>query len=266
LKDGFFEYTSDKKRAEAYCSNPKAGPLLGQVIVIHEVWGFTGFIRNLCGQLSRQGFRAVAPVLYWRDKLLFSPEIVREGTKAVWNLSLEERYQPERLEAAIRKGRVSRETESMLRTLYDRRFRDALLSDLLSLAKRLKRGSPDSRTGAMGFSMGGKLAMQLAAGFRELAACVAYSPEPARGTTLRRILVPMLLLYGGEDRFMMRDVPAFVKDAIDGRKEIELKIYRSAGHEFFDNTNVRDYNKAAAEDAWESSVDFLRRNLSSASA
>ncbi len=258
------EYVSNGKRAEAYCSNPKGGSSCGQVVVIHEVWGFTGFIRNLCGQLSRQGFQAVAPVLYWRDKELFSPARVREGMNAVWHLDLEERYQLKRLEAAMKKGHVSGETESMLRTLYDKRFRRTLLLDLFSLVRHLRKESSGTGMAALGFSMGGKFAMQLAAGFHDLAACVVYSAEPVRGATLRRVLAPMLLLYGGKDRFMLADVPAFVRESIARGKELELKIYRSAGHEFFDSTNQKYYHRAAAEDAWATSGDFLRRNLSAA--
>lgn len=261
MEDEFFEYASRGRRAEAYSLNPKAGPTLGQVIVVHEVWGFTGFIRNLCGQLSRQGFRAVAPVLYWRDKALFSPRRLREGMRAVWHLSLEERYELAKLETAIKKGGVPKETEAMLRLLYDARFRGTLFGDLLSLARRLKKDSPELKTAAMGFSMGGKLAMQLTAAADGVSCCIAYSPEPIRGTTLRKIRAPMLMFYGAEDRFMMQNLPDFVKEVIDTKKQLELKIFRSAKHEFFDSTNAREYNQLAATDAWEASVAFLRRNL-----
>jgi len=95
LEDGVFRYKVDGGLAEAFCVNPKAGRPIGQVIVIHEVWGFTRFIQGICSALSREGFRAVAPMLYWRHKALFSPETVRAGMKVVWDLSLSERYRPE---------------------------------------------------------------------------------------------------------------------------------------------------------------------------
>jgi carboxymethylenebutenolidase len=262
LEDGFMQYKTKGGQAEAYFSNPEGGRPVGQVIVIHEVWGFTRFIQEACGRLSRQGFRAVAPILYWRDKELFSAKTIREGTKVVWGLSLEERYQHARLEAALRKGRASSEAASMLRILYDKRFRSKLLRDLKSLASSLRKEYPDLRTGAIGFSMGGKLALQLAGSHPGLAACVTYSAEPVLGPTVGKIRSPMLLLYGSEDRFVTRDLPAFVKEAVDKGKELELKMYPSAGHEFFDHTDKRDFRAAAAEDAWETSGGFLRKNLS----
>lgn len=230
--------------------------------MIHEVWGFTPFIRGVCKRLSHQGFRAVAPVLYWRDKELFSAEKIRDGMRAVWDLSLDERYKRTRLEAALKKGRASSEAASMLRILYDKRFRSRLLHDLLSLASCLREEHPDLRMGTIGFSMGGKLALQLAGSYPELAACVTYSAKPLLGPEVGKIRSPLLLLYGSEDSFMLRDLPAFVKEAVDKGKEFELKVYPSAGHEFFDNTTMGDFRAVAAQDAWETSIGFLRKCLS----
>jgi dienelactone hydrolase len=81
-------------------------------------------------------------------------------------------------------------------------------------------------------------------------------------TNFGKIRSPMLLLYGSEDQFMLGGLPAFVKEAVNRGKGLELKIYPSAGHECFDHTDARDYAAAAAEDAWETSAHFLRKNLS----
>jgi carboxymethylenebutenolidase len=262
LEDGLIQYKAKGTLAEAYISNPKGGRPLGQVIVVHEVWGFTQFIQDACKRLSRQGFRAVAPILYWRQKELFSADKIREGMKVVWHLSLEERYQHAKLEAALKKGRASSEAASMLRTLYSQPFRSQLLRDLRFLAGSLRKEHPDLRMGAIGFSLGGGLALQLAGKSPDLAACVTYSAKPVLGPTVGKIRSPLLLLYGSEDRFMLRGLPAFVKQLVDSGKGFELKIYPAAGHEFFDHTHKRDFRAAAAEDAWETSAGFLRRNLS----
>ena len=150
----------------------------------------------------------------------------------------------------------------MLRTFYDRGFRRLLLQDLRSLANHLRKESPDLRTGALGFSMGGKLAMQLAESFPGIAACVAYSSEPARGAAVAKIRSPLLLFYGSEDRFMTRNLGAFVQDAVTKGRELMLKIYPSAGHEFFDPGNKKEYRAGPAEDAWDTSTDFLLKRLS----
>jgi dienelactone hydrolase len=61
---------------------------------------------------------------------------------------------------------------------------------------------------------------------------------------------------------MTRDLGAFVQEALAKGKELELKIYPSAGHEFFDHSNKRQYRASAAEDARETSTDFLLKTLS----
>jgi carboxymethylenebutenolidase len=261
LKDGFWKYESNGERAEAYCSSPKARRSAGQVIVIHEVWGFTPFIQRVCRRLSQSGFLAVAPLLYWRDKELFSPTTIREGMKVVWGLSLEERFRPAKLAAAMKEKHPSKEAESMLSILYERGFRRRLLQDVTSLANDLKRQSGHTRTGALGFSLGGGLAMQLAASFPELLACVAYSAKPADSGTVKRIQCPVKLFYGKDDAFMIGGLPELVKNFMRHGPELSLNIYPQAGHEFFDETN-KGYRAAAAVDAWKDMIDLFQRKLS----
>ncbi len=38
-------------------------------------------------------------------------------------------------------------------------------------------------------------------------------------------------------------------------------VYQGCGHAFFNNTNRFTYNAAAAEDAWQRTLDFLATNL-----
>jgi carboxymethylenebutenolidase len=60
--------------------------------------------------------------------------------------------------------------------------------------------------------------------------------------------------------------PAVVRD-LEQRlktlgKQIEVKIYPGADHAFFNDTRPQVYNAEAAADAWQRTVDFLRKNLS----
>ncbi|HUI01332.1 MAG TPA: dienelactone hydrolase family protein [Nitrososphaerales archaeon] len=258
--EGFFRYPVKDGNAEAYAAEPVGRRAAGQVLVVHEVWGFTRFIRKTCDDLSNEGFRAVAPVLYWRDRDVFSEKNIREGLKTVWGLSLEERRQRAKLEAAIEKGGASPAAASMLRKLYDPGFRARILEDLVSLARHSRRERPDLALGALGFSMGGKMAMQTAAAFGGMAACVAVSSEPLVGPSLGKVRAPLLLLYGSDDAFMLRSLPAFVEEAVSRGKAVALKLYPSAGHEFFDPAH-KDYLPAAAKDARESALDFMRKCL-----
>ncbi len=44
-------------------------------------------------------------------------------------------------------------------------------------------------------------------------------------------------------------------------KSYEYKIYDSAGHAFFNDTNLKRYNAEAAKDAWAQTLAFLKENL-----
>jgi carboxymethylenebutenolidase len=44
-------------------------------------------------------------------------------------------------------------------------------------------------------------------------------------------------------------------------KSYEYKIYKGAGHAFFNDTNPQRYNAEAAKDAWTQTLAFLKKNL-----
>jgi len=252
----FASYELGGKAAPVYISEPETSPPLGVVVVVHEVWGLTPFIEYACRRLAQQGFRVAAPSLYWREEELFSTERVRQGLKLVWGLSLRDRYDPAKLGAALKRERASKETEKMLKTLYDKRFRARILRDLLLLARRLASQHPALRISAIGFSMGGRLAMELAAAFPALASCVTFSGSPVPGPTMWKIHCPTLMLYGSEDKFMLGELPSFIRDA-KPRGELTVKIFPSAGHEFFDHTDEA-YRAKASDSAWAELFGLLR--------
>jgi carboxymethylenebutenolidase len=249
----------------AFIAEPEGRRPVAHVVVIHEVWGLNAFIQGVCRRLAGAGFRAVAPALYWRDEELFSPGRIREGMRAVLDLSLDERYRSERLGVALKKAGASAETERMLRRLYSRRFRAALLRDVRSLAEGMGREAPSLPLGVLGFSMGGKLALQLASTLTQVRACVAYSSEPVLPRGPWTIPGRVLLLYGGDDRFMTRRLPWFVGEALERGVGLEVKTYPSAGHEFFDPADRNAYSEPSAADAWARALGFLRENLTAAS-
>ena len=51
----------------AYITRPKTLPAPA-VVVLHEVFGVNSDIRKTCGELTEQGFIAVAPDLFWRQE------------------------------------------------------------------------------------------------------------------------------------------------------------------------------------------------------
>src|SRR5207249_8128678 len=140
---------------------------MGAVIVVHEVWGFNSYIQDVCRRVASLGYSALAPMLYWSEGgMLFEPEAIRQAMRVVWDLSLPERYDRTELLAAIREKRAPDKIGQLLNVLYDRDFRARMLQDLVSLAESAtSEGIP---AGTIGFSMGGGLALRLAARFGRL--------------------------------------------------------------------------------------------------
>lgn len=256
MNEGFASYQSNGQVAKAFCVRP-GGPR-ASVVVVHEVWGFGQHIQDVCRRIGSLGFTALAPLLYWRDSALFGPSTIRSAMNIVWDLSLPERYDRPKLESTLREKKASEEDGRLLRTLYDGAFRSRMLDDILSIAASV--GGDGRRVGAIGFSMGGGLVFRLAAQFRQLRACVAFSAEPPTVQTIRRIRSPILMFYGSDDLFMTRGVPNFVNNAITHGTDLAIKTYPSAGHEFF-NPADSGYNESAANDSWELSAAFLNRLL-----
>lgn len=230
------------------------------VLVLHEVWGFTSHTREACSNLSEAGYAAVAPLLFWRRRDLFTKERVREAMDAVWNMPLRDRFEKAKLEGALAKTRPSTEARDLLVTLYDRGFRAAMLKELVCLLETVVREGDG--TAVMGFSFGGGLAFRLAGESRLVKGCIAFSAEPPGTGIIKRINSPMLVFYGGGDSFTTRGVPKFVCDALRHRKDVSVNIYGASGHEFFDRRNEREYEEGAAADSWEKTKRFLRRVLS----
>lgn len=228
------------------------------VIVLHEVWGYNGFIEEVCRRLSLAGLSPFAPKLYLGHEELFTPARIRGAMKVVWNLPLEDRHVPEVLGRLLDLKDPPEKTRLLLETLYDPSFRDRIHADVLSLTRRVARNH--RRIGVVGFSLGGGFAYRLASDFMGLSACVAYSTEVPPENVFRKIRSPVLALYGCEDDFTTRRLGDMVEWSIKYRKGLTLRSYPQAGHEFFDWTNREGFSKEAATDAWAASLEFLSKN------
>ena len=65
--------TSDRSELTAFQVTPDT-PYRSAVIVIHEIFGITEFIRNITRRLACLGYLAVAPNLYSRKADLFTEQ------------------------------------------------------------------------------------------------------------------------------------------------------------------------------------------------
>ena len=209
-----------------YLAEPKNGSGPG-VVVIQEWWGLVDHIKDVCDRFAAEGFVALAPDLY-HGKSTKSPD---EAGKLMMAMRIDEAERD--LSAAV----------DYLSTL------DSTTSE---------------KAGVVGFCMGGALALYTATKNPKVGACVVfYGGHPKVKPDLPNLNSPVLGLYAEKDGFvtpeLARDLERQLKDL---GKQIEVKIYQGADHAFFNDTRPEVYNAEAAADAWQRTIEFLRKHLS----
>jgi len=196
------------------------------LVVIHEWWGLTDWVKDETTKLADQGFVALAVDLY-RGKVTSDPEVAHE----------------------------------LMRGLPQDRAVSDLKAAFAYLATR--KDVDHDHIGSIGWCMGGGFSLQLAIHEPHLAACVVnYGALPTDPTDLGQIYAPVLGNFGAEDRGITPDdVHAFEKSMKSLNRRVDLKIYDGAGHAFENSTNATAYRPEAAADAWTRSVTFLSKSL-----
>ena len=160
---------------------PATGFRRGAVLIIHDIWGYTDFYKDLARRITRQGHAAALVDFFGRQgdlpESMRAPE--RTGTK------------PDAMARAMQRAQQ----------VSDERF----LADMqTAVDDLLARGA--SRVAGWGFCMGGRLAYIAAARVSGMAGVVSYyghlQAEPGRLSPLQLasdIKIPILGVFGGAD-------------------------------------------------------------------
>jgi carboxymethylenebutenolidase len=222
----------DGGRFAGHLVAPAAGGGPG-LLLVHEIFGVTDYIRARARSLASLGYVVLCPDVFWR----LQPGVVLPHDEAG-------------LEAALG---------------YARRFDAATAVDDLGRALDHLRSLPEvreaaSRAGVVGFCLGGTLAWEVALRFDPATAVGYYGSgiRPRPGSGLPRC--PVLLHFGAEDPYIPAGQVDEVRAAVAGRPDIEVHLHPGAGHAF-DNTAERFHHAAARLAAWTLTVDFLGRTL-----
>ena len=257
MRQGYLRFRSGKEKVPAFFIKP-ARPA-GTVVVFHEVWGLVPHIRHVCKRISKLGFTAIAPDLYWKHKELLVQEKIQTAMEGVWELSLPERRDIHKVREALTKKGLSHEIFELIATLYSQDFRDQMLDDAVACVGYAHERTPKVAT--IGFCMGGGISARVATRFSQLVSCVMFYGEPPEDRDIDKIQAPILAIHAEQDDIINAKVPSFVSSVLASGKDLTLKVYPRTIHGFFNDTNKQIYNKAAAEDAWELTKWFLFRTL-----
>ena len=215
----------------AWVTYPERGGPAPVVVVIHEIFGLTDWIRAVADQLSADGFIAIAP------DLLSGHGPGGSGT-------------PDDQQAAVA---LIRELD---RADVNRRLRAAA-----SYATGLPAAT--ERVGVVGFCWGGSSSFLFAVDYGDLdAAVVYYGGSPDGG--YESIRAPVLGLYGGNDNRVNATIPRAEEAMSDPPQSFEPHIFEGAGHGFLRAQSGQDgANLRATQQAWPLTVTFFREHLGS---
>ncbi len=218
-------YRSGDETVQAILYAPEGkGPFPG-IVVIHEFWGLSDWIKEQASKISDQGYVTLAIDLY-RGKVTTNPEEAHELMRGV----------PED------------------RAAQDLRAAVAFLKSQPNVKK--------NRIGAIGWCMGGGYALDVALQDPTVAADVInYGHLATTQESLQKIHAPILGIFGGKDQgISSADVKKFEEGLKAMGKTVEVHVYPEAGHGFENPVNA-SYRPNDAADAWQHTVHFLEDTL-----
>ena len=217
------EFPSNGSNTSGFLATPASGKGPG-VLVIQEWWGLVGHIKNVCDRFAAEGFSALAPDMY-HGQTADEPDGAGKLFMAL-NIAQAEK-------------------------------------DLRGAARYLAQYSSTAKVGAVGFCMGGQLALFAATLNPSVGATVNfYGIHPNVKPDYTKLTGPVLVLFAEKDGVVTpqvaKDVDAAIKKA---GKSSEIHIYPGVDHAFFNDERSDVYNKAAADDAWRRTLSLFRQNL-----
>ncbi|MCJ7627336.1 MAG: dienelactone hydrolase family protein [Longimicrobiales bacterium] len=215
----------------AWVVYPERADAAPVVVVIHEIYALTDWIRSVADQLAAEGFIAIAPDL-------LSGKAPGGGGS----------------ESLDQQGAVA-----LIRTLEPEEVTRRLKA-AASYATALP--SATTSVGVVGYCWGGSTSFRMATEWPGLGAAVVYYGSSPATETLGAVDTPILGLYGGNDARVNATIPE-AQAALEGMgKSYEVHIFEGAGHGFLrQQPGQEGANLEATRAAWPRTVAFFKEHL-----
>jgi carboxymethylenebutenolidase len=147
------------------------------------------------------------------------------------------------------------------RTLQRQRDRDEMLEDFIAAYEYLKNNPLcTGKVGVVGFCFGGWISNMMAVRIPDLSAAVPFYGGQPPAESVPGIKAPLLLHFAGLDQRVNAGWPAYEDALKKHNKEYTAYMYPDVNHGFHNDSTPR-YDKAAAELAWQRTIDFFRDKL-----
>jgi carboxymethylenebutenolidase len=224
--------TGPSDSVKAWVVYPERSTKAPVVVVVHEIFGLSTWVRGVADQLAADGYIAIAPDL-----------LTGKASPAPGSDTL-----------------TQQAATAAIRTLAS-----ADVQRQLAAVGQYGMSLPaaDKRYGTVGFCWGGSTSfMHAVMSPPGLGAAVVYYGTSPADSLLRQVKVPVLGLYGGEDARVGATVPPAEAAMRALGKTFEPHTFAGAGHGFLRQQDGQNgANLAAARQAWPLTVAFFRTHL-----
>lgn len=200
------------------------------VVVVHEIYGLSPWVRGVADQLAADGFIAIAPDLLTSRNLPNPTDSVpaEQATAAIRTLNPDDVH----------------------------RWISAAADYAMNLPSAVK------RYGIVGYCWGGGVSFEHAVRSPSLGASVVYYGTSPDSASLARVKAPVLGLYGGNDARVNATIPRADSVLKALGRTYERHIFEGAGHGFLRQQGGQNgANLTATQQAWPATIAWFRRYL-----
>jgi carboxymethylenebutenolidase len=213
----------DNRSVQAFVVYPESKSKAPVVVVIHEIFGMTDWVRLVADELAAQGYIAIAPDLLSG----MGPNGGRSDSFA--------------------SGDAAREANSKLDP-------EQVMADLNAVADYARKlPASNGKLFAGGFCWGGGMTFRFATVRKDLAGAFVFYGPPPPSEAIANITAPVYGFYGGNDARITSTIPDTEKNMKAAGKKYDPVTYEGAGHGFMRAGAAPDAspeNKKAHDEGW----------------
>ena len=222
------------REVNCFIAYPEVNDKATAMVVIHEIFGLSDWVRGVADQLAEAGYIAIAP------DLLSGTAPGGGGTAELGGGD------------AVRKAISSLPPEQVT----------ADLNAVVDYVAKLP--ACNGKVAVAGFCWGGGQTFRFATNNRNMKAAFAfYGTGPDKEEDIARITCPVYGFYGGNDERVNATIPKSAELMKNAGKTYAPVTYQGAGHGFMrageDPSNTNEANKKAREEAWKRLKDLLKK-------
>jgi carboxymethylenebutenolidase len=221
------------REVNCFIAFPEVKEKATAVVVIHEIFGLTDWVRGVTDQLAEAGYIAIAP------DLLSGSAPGGGGTAEVGSSD------------AVRKAISSLPPDQITADL------NAVMAHVSKLP------AANGKVAVGGFCWGGTQTFRFATNNKDIKAALAfYGTGPEKEAELKRIACPVYGFYGGNDARVNATIPKSTELMKKVGKTYEPVIYEGAGHGFMragEQPDANEANKKARDEAWKRVKEVLKK-------